>query len=81
MPDIIVPSITVNYSVEEVLKLIEDDLFRNHSYLATEVKPVLDGGYKDCNCDSWGVYRGDECRCAIKPVRLNYFTVAAKENK
>lgn len=80
MPEIIKPKITVNYSVEEVTQLVKADLERIGFFPEDfEIKPIFSGGYKDCDCNSWGGPSVGECRCPITPVVFKGYTITTTQ--
>ncbi len=71
------PRITGKYTVEEVITLIKDDLRNNHS-LSADVTPIITGGYKTCDCDSWGGPSVSPCSCSPSPIRFGRICIHSK---
>jgi len=84
MPKITKGAITVSYSPEDIVKLIQDDLADEHALAASTIHiiPLFTGGTKNCNCDSYsgGWSSSSECKCPISPVKFTGYSVTnAKE--
>ena len=76
MPEIITPKIQIIYSESDIKELIKADIAaRGYSVSDRNINVNISGGYKNCDCDSWGGPRIGECRCSSVPVSFNGYKI------